>query len=192
MTLSDADIARCIDFHGHSCPGLAIGMHAASFCLNEFGHNSEMDLVAICETDMCGVDAIQLLTGCTIGKGNLIHRDYGKVAFTFYSRKNDEGKRIIFNQEVEERFKEFKVAVDTASSDQVIKLRDEFRVDIVDMRFDELFRVMEPLEAMPRPAAVLNTLHCESCGEAMMESRARLFGGKTYCIPCFKGVEQKF
>ncbi len=35
---------------------------------------------------MCGVDAIQVLTGCTYGKGNLIHRDLGKMAFSFYRR----------------------------------------------------------------------------------------------------------
>ncbi len=43
-------------------------------------------MVALVETDMCGVDAIQFLTGCTLGKGNLIQRDSGKNAYTFVRR----------------------------------------------------------------------------------------------------------
>jgi formylmethanofuran dehydrogenase subunit E len=29
---------------------------------------------------MCAVDAIRFLTGCTFGKGNLVHLDHGKNA----------------------------------------------------------------------------------------------------------------
>jgi hypothetical protein len=38
------------------------------------------------ENDSCAVDAVQVMTGCTFGKGNLIFRDYGKQAYTFMSR----------------------------------------------------------------------------------------------------------
>ena len=41
------------------------------------------------------VDAIQSLTGCTFGKGNLIHKDYGKSAFTFYRRKDGKAARLV-------------------------------------------------------------------------------------------------
>ena len=66
------------------CPGLALGVHAARFALDEIGpHAADEEVVAVTETDMCGVDAVQYLTGCTFGKGNLIHQDHGKNAFTF-------------------------------------------------------------------------------------------------------------
>ena len=32
---------------------------------------------------MLAVDAVQVLTGCTFGKGNLIYRPTGKMAFSF-------------------------------------------------------------------------------------------------------------
>ena len=44
---------------------------------------------------MCGVDAIQFLTGCTFGKGNLIHKDYGKMVFSFYDRWKGTGFRML-------------------------------------------------------------------------------------------------
>ncbi len=64
-----ADVTR---FHGHMCPGLAMGIRAAEVALTEIGpHAEDEEVVAVVETDMCGVDAIQALTGCTFGKGNL-------------------------------------------------------------------------------------------------------------------------
>lgn len=83
-TFSNDLIEKTISFHGHSCPGLAIGIRAAELALRELG--SRENLVAVVETDMCGVDAIQFLTGCTYGKGNLIHKDHGKMAFSFNDR----------------------------------------------------------------------------------------------------------
>lgn len=76
-------IEKTIAFHGHSCPGLAIGIRVAELVLQKLGPCGQSDLVAVVETDMCGVDAIQFLTGCTFGKGNLIHKDYGKMATAF-------------------------------------------------------------------------------------------------------------
>ena len=48
----------------------------------------------------CAVDAIQYLTGCTFGKGNLIHRNYGKNAFTFVRRSDGKTIRIAARPDV--------------------------------------------------------------------------------------------
>ena len=72
-SLSQEMIEQTIRFHGHSCPGLAIGMRVAELALNEFGHAADEEVVAVVETDMCAVDAVQFLMGCTFGKGNLVH-----------------------------------------------------------------------------------------------------------------------
>ena len=78
MKISPRLIEETIRFHGHSCPGLALGIRAAEVALKESERAPDEEVVAVVETDMCGVDAIQYLTGCTFGKGNLIHLDYGK------------------------------------------------------------------------------------------------------------------
>lgn len=83
-------------FHGHLCPGLAMGIQAAQIALAQIGkHAMDEEVVAVVETDMCGVDAIQFLTGCTFGKGNLIHRDHGKSAFTFIRRSDNKAIRVL-------------------------------------------------------------------------------------------------
>ena len=73
-SLSEEQIRQVIDFHGHSCPGLAIGIRAAELALREIGpHAADEEVAAVVETDMCGVDAIQFLTGsespCLTGGG---------------------------------------------------------------------------------------------------------------------------
>jgi formylmethanofuran dehydrogenase subunit E len=84
-----------IEFHGHMCAGLAMGIRAAEVALEEIGaHSPDEEVVAIVETDMCGVDAIQFLTGCTFGKGNLVHRDFGKNAYTFIRRSDGKAIRL--------------------------------------------------------------------------------------------------
>ena len=86
-------VARTIAFHGHLCPGLTTGIRVAEVALREIGpHAEDEELVAVVETDSCGVDAIQYLLGCTFGKGNLIHLDHGQSVFTF-SRRSD-GKTL--------------------------------------------------------------------------------------------------
>jgi len=88
-------IKATIDFHGHSCPGLAIGIRVSEVVMDRFERSMDEEIVAVVETDMCAIDAIQFLTGCTFGKGNLIHLDHGKSAFTFHNRKKGESIRIV-------------------------------------------------------------------------------------------------
>lgn len=93
--IDEQTLDRVVDFHGHLCPGLAMGVQAARIALREVGpHSKDEEIVAVVETDMCAVDAIQFLTGCTFGKGNLVHRDYGKNAYTFFRRSDGTAIRI--------------------------------------------------------------------------------------------------
>ena len=72
--------SEIVAFHGHSCPGLAVGYRmsrAAMDALSEMRSGDEQ-LVAI-------------------GKGNLIFRDFGKQVFTLYSRDSRKGVRVLFH-----------------------------------------------------------------------------------------------
>ena len=88
---------RCVAFHGHSCPGLAIGFRAATLALAHLGVDgpaADEELVCVTENDACGVDAVQVITGCTMGKGNLLYRGTGKMAFSFYCRNSGASVRL--------------------------------------------------------------------------------------------------
>ena len=93
-TISVEEIEKAKEFHGHWCPGLALGIRVAELALREVGRSTDEEVVALTECDMCAVDAIQFLVSCTFGKGNLLYRDYGKVAFSFWRRRDSKGIRI--------------------------------------------------------------------------------------------------
>jgi len=199
-SISKELIEKTIAFHGHSCPGLVIGIRAAELALQKLAQADRDDLVAVVETDMCGVDAIQLLTGCTFGKGNLIHKDYGKTAFSFYDRSKNVGFRALLRPDLsgdagsELRSLVKKVEAGTANEEERVryhKLRDELQERYMNADLGEMFIVTEPPLPVPKPARILSSLKCEACGEMTMESRTRRFDGKTLCWPCFEKVEQK-
>jgi formylmethanofuran dehydrogenase subunit E len=169
-------IDATVAFHGHHCPGLTIGIRAVELIGRELGDPGTLDLVTVTETDMCGVDAIQFLTDCTFGKGNFIHRDYGKRAFTFFDRKSGKGFRAVLRDSA--------VGAPGESREAGI---DRFSA----LDLDDMFAVTRLDSPAPRPAAVLQSLRCEQCGEMTMESRTRQYAGKTYCIPCFADIDQK-
>ena len=199
-----ADVAalteRARDFHSHMCPGLAIGIQAARIGIAVCGHDSDEDVVAVVETDMCAVDAIQALMGCTFGKGNLVHRDYGKAAFTFFRRRDGESVRLLVRPDLH-------VLIDpefAAARERLIAAPDDAQAKAILPELaarcaarmlardpEELFSRTTPQTPTPRRAAILSSLTCDRCGETMMESRSRRFAGRTLCIPCFLAVEQK-
>ena len=193
-------IEKVIRCHGHSCPGLSIGIRASELTKRELGDLPNSQLVSVTETDMCGVDAVQFLTGCTFGKGILIHKDYGKMAFTFFNRETGQGFRCLFkpgekggkDNELSSLFREI---ASPASIELEQGRHEELRKKtlslIMSYDLDALFETMEPIEVMPRGARILNSLDCETCGEATMESRTRRYAGRTLCQPCFDKVEQK-
>jgi formylmethanofuran dehydrogenase subunit E len=199
-TVSRADIDKAIAFHGHSCPGLVIGIRAAELALQRLGPLAPPDMLAITETDMCGVDAIQVLTGCTYGKGNLIHHDIGKMAFTFFDNRNGRGFRAVLKPTSRGPAHDDYVGATDRVADGTASPEDHALISahriaeqkrLLELDLGDMFQVTALEGGMPRPARILKSLVCEQCGESVMESRTRRYGGRTLCIPCFEAVEQK-
>ena len=95
-------------FHGHVCPGLTIGYRAALYAIDllELTFSKDEQVVCITENDACGVDAIQAILGCSVGKGNLLFHMRGKQAFSFYNRKTGKAVRLMLNPKPQEMTRE--------------------------------------------------------------------------------------
>jgi formylmethanofuran dehydrogenase subunit E len=200
-TISPEVIEQTIKFHGHSCPGLTLGIRASEWALAEFGRAVDEDIVAVAETDMCAVDAVQFLTGCTFGKGNLIYVDYGKNAFTFYRRSDGKAIRIVGKSKVlgdqDDEFVELrkKMIKEDLDPDEKKRLKEVTAVRtkrIMDARLEEILEEKPAQGLIPRKARILESLICQNCGEATMESRTRRLFNKALCIPCFEAMEKRF
>lgn len=182
-------------FHGHSCPGLAIGYRVAIYALKEMGmRSSDEELVAIVENNSCAIDAIQMITGCTFGKGNLIFKDYGKQVYTFFKRPSDKGLRISVDwnppeENIEERNMWNRYIKGDRSREviETIHKRKSKKIRaILNAKDKELFKITESKIRLPEEAKIYPSLRCEICNEKMMEPRARIKHGKIVCIPCFE------
>jgi len=162
--------ADLIRFHGHECPGVTIGYRMVSEAMKALP--PDVKLVAIVENRSCGVDALQWITGCTAGKGNLIFKDYGKQAYTLYSAETKKGVRVVFNgQKVPDEIKNDKAAF--------IKwlLTTEAKV----------FLTLQPVEVNePETVKTKESAPCSICGEAVNLTHLRDSGGNKACIPCME------
>jgi formylmethanofuran dehydrogenase subunit E len=188
------DWDKAVKFHGHSCVGLALGYRAGKAALQHLGSKRSPDeeLVAIVETDNCAVDALQVLTGCTMGKGNIVFCDYGKNAFTIGRRETGEAVRVVARdlddvlgggyQQLRGR------AMGCTASESEMQLFQEIQVEapqrILDADEDLLFKIERVQLDFPARARIFSSVACSSCGEHVMEPRARLRNGKLVCIPC--------
>lgn len=185
-----------VDFHGHACPGLALGYRVSLRALKEFGERAaDEELVAIVENSSCAVDAVQVMTGCTFGKGNLIFKDYGKQVYTFFTRPSGKGIRISIDwKKPKETPQEKKMWERYGKGDRSKKVtafvhdrRAAKMRNILEAPEKDLLTVSRIKGGLPPAAGIYPSLTCESCGEKMMEPRARVKDGKVVCIPCFEG-----
>jgi formylmethanofuran dehydrogenase subunit E len=171
MELSYNDL---VAFHGHSCPGLTIGyrMSKAALASMEGKRAEDEEIVAIVENDACGVDALQCLSGCTFGKGNLIFNDFGKHVYTLYNRKTRKGVRVSFKA--------------SAVPDGLKEDRKDFMKWLLDAPDNAIVDVTEVQIEEPEPARIFKSVTCALCGEEVMETRTRKMDDKIACIPCAK------
>ena len=182
-------------FHGHVCPGTAIGYHAGEIAIKRLSslRAEDEEFLAIVENDSCSADAIQVVTGCTFGKGNFIFKDHGKHAYTFINRNSGEALRLSLNISIDEVNPEFaevreKVFSGTANDEEkkeFEKQKDKTSQDILDMPDDELFKIEQSEIEIPETARIFQSVKCAKCGELVAEHRARVENGAVVCIPCF-------
>ena len=167
-----------IQFHGHECPGLAMGYRMATAAMSELDsiRAEDEEIVAIVENDACGVDALQCVAGCTFGKGNLLFRDYGKHVFIIYCRSSGSGVRVYFHGD----------GIPAGLHED----RSALTNWILSASTDSLLSV-EPISVPePEPAEIRDSIPCSLCGENVMESRINQLGGKPTCIPCVEKNQQ--
>ncbi len=170
-------------FHGHKCPGLAIGFKAVEGALVELGISAENlpaideEIACVVENDACGVDAVQALMGCTYGKGNLIPRLRGKMAFTFFVRGGGPSVRLCLKADVWDH-------EDVVGS----QAQQEF---LISHPYTDLFDISQPSYGDPEMARHFNSQRCSMCGESTAEYFLRLQNRKPVCPDCLNAYERE-
>jgi formylmethanofuran dehydrogenase subunit E len=192
--LDNEDFRRCVDFHGHTCPGIAIGFQAAQILLKRMGFRRSVDeeLVAIVETDACGADAIQVLTGCTFGKGNLVFKNYGKHAFSLADRAKGKVVRVSLRAEIMKPNPDHlplfeSIRKGEGSPEEKARfnqIHHEKILKILATPPENLFTLGEMQADLPPKARIMESAPCALCGEPTKVDLLSEVNGQKVCIPC--------
>lgn len=192
---------ECVRFHGHACPGLATGYRVATAAMRILGvkRPDDEELVCVAETDACSVDAIQMVTGCTAGKGNLIIRDYGKHAFSFYARQGGRAIRILVSRrdmpdssEMNAlRKKVFSGNATLAEQACFESLKQGSIERILAAPEESLLTIEEFQEKPPSEARIFASVTCAGCGEPVADAKTCLIDGSRVCIPCAESIAKE-
>jgi len=175
-----SELKECIQFHGHLCPGLVIGYAAAKIGLAGLKQKRARDeeLVCITMTDSCAVDAIQCMTGCTLGKGNLILQDFGKMVFIFAHRMRrgvSRAVRLALNP------KALKTRLGSAKGGN----KEAVAIDLIKISPEKIFKLTFLHKySVPERARIFPSHQCASCGELTMEPRLKVEKGELICMEC--------
>jgi formylmethanofuran dehydrogenase subunit E len=173
-------LQEAVAFHGHLCPGQVLGVRMALVGCREAGvarpRSAGKRLVVFVEIDRCATDAIQAVTGVSVGKRTLKHLDYGKMAATFVNVSAGAAVRVVARDEARQMAGEWAVA----ESDPRRAQTAAYRV----MPESELFRI-EPVVVRPgwldrRRVRV----SCQACREGINYQREVTVSGRTLCRPC--------
>ena len=164
----------CVAFHGHECGGLTIGYKASLYAIEllKLEFSADEQVVCVSENDACGVDAIQVMLGCSIGKGNLLFHMRGKSAYSFYNRKTGKSVRLVLKPKPEGMTREASFAYYQACKPE------------------EMFDVKETTIAVPETARLFDSYTCDCCGETTGANWIRLAGDKKLCLDCYESYDR--
>lgn len=173
--------------HGHICAGQVIGVRMAILGLQAIGIDDprgeqRKDFYVLVEIDRCATDAIQAVTGCSLGKRSLKWLDYGIMAATFVNLKSGKAVRVTALEEARETSKKYCPTIDNKYKRQL----EAYRI----MPDEELFKVQQVQVKVPEedmPGRPMKRVQCETCGDWVQDCREVEKDGKIVCKACAFG-----
>ncbi|MBM9536722.1 FmdE family protein [Desulfobulbus alkaliphilus] len=170
--------------HGHLCAGQVIGVRMAMAGLERIGINDpkgadRKKLYVLVEIDRCATDAIQSVTGCSLGKRSLRWVDFGVMAATFVNLESGAAVRVTAREEA-------RALSSTYCPDIVDKYQRQLEAYKV-MPVADLFLFQEvrvSVRDCDMPGRPLRRVQCQHCGDWVQDCREREQQGQTLCRAC--------
>jgi formylmethanofuran dehydrogenase subunit E len=177
--------------HGHICAGQVIGVRMCLLALKEINIDDpkgadRKKLYVIVEIDRCATDAIQSVTGCSLGKRSMRWKDLGIMAATFINLDTSEAVRVTALEESRELSKKYYPNVENIYEQQL----EAYRI----MPNEELFkveRVEVSIAPEDMPGRPLKRVQCSSCGDWVQDCREVEKEGHILCRGCDAGKYYK-
>lgn len=176
--MSEYDIlfSKAKAFHGHVCPGIVLGTRLTIAGMRELGMDPQKlqhNLIVYIEIDRCGADAVQAITGCSLGHRTLRHKDYGKFAATFVDLATKKAVRVSVHEKDRAQHDllpkdELIRLLGTIPEPEILKI-EHVNVDIPD----------DDIPGVPHKKEI-----CSQCGEQIVDNRHVVVDGKVLCRNC--------
>jgi formylmethanofuran dehydrogenase subunit E len=173
--------------HGHICAGQVIGVRMSILGLQAIGiHDPKgadrKKLYVIVEIDRCATDAIQSVTGCTLGKRSMKWLDHGIMAAAFVNLESGAAVRITAREEA-------RALADNYCSDIADKYARQLEAYKI-MPERELFRLEKVSLTIPSqdmPGKPLRRVQCQACADWVQDCRDITVDGRILCHNCANG-----
>ena len=173
--------------HGHLCPGQVLGVRMSLLGLKNIGIHDprgkdRKNLIVFVEIDRCATDALQSVTGCSLGHRTLKFMDYGKMAATFLNLSTGKAVRVVAKEESRQKAKELFPDIHDKYEAQI----EAYKI----MPDDELFSLSEVdvrIKPEDMPGKPAYRVMCEICGEYIQDTREISREGKVFCKACAEG-----
>src|SRR5512139_3484004 len=181
-------LQESVKIHGHLCPGQVLGVRMSLLGLREIGildpkDAQRKDLIVFVETDRCATDAVQSVTGCSLGRRTMKFMDFGKMAATFINLRTGRAVRIAARENARVRARDYAPEAPDkyAAQSQAYRTMPEAELfDIADVRVD-----LRPEDLPGRP---LGRVACGDCGEHVQDGREVYRDGLVLCRACAGGA----
>lgn len=176
-----------VKIHGHLCPGQVLGVKMTMLGLQKIGiedpkGRDRKSIIVFVEMDRCATDAVQSVTGCSLGHRTMRFVDYGKMAATYLNLKTGKAVRIIAREDSREIAKKLFPHIENkhrAQLESYLIMSNEELFDVMDVRVE-----LRPEDMPGRP---IKRVMCDSCGEYVQDMRDRLIDGRVLCRYCAEG-----
>lgn len=173
--------------HGHICAGQVIGVRMSMLALSRIGIQEpkgvdRKKLYVIVEIDRCATDAIQSVTGCSLGKRSMKWLDYGIMAATFVNLDSGVAVRVTALEEARELSKKYCSEI----TDKYARQLEAYKI----MADDELFRIEHVSVEIPPedlPGRPLRRVQCSVCSDWVQDKRDVTVNGEILCRNCSAG-----
>lgn len=183
----DLLLEESIRVHGHLCPGQVLGVKMSLLGMRKVGiqdprGRDKKNLLVFVELDRCATDAIQSVTGCSLGRRTMKFMDYGKMAATFVNLRTGKAVRVSGREDAREKAK----GVSNRRGDKYAEQIAAYKM----MPEDELFDTMEvdvQLRPEDMPGRPLKRITCDLCREDVQDMREVYKEGRALCRSCAVG-----
>lgn len=184
-------------FHGHKCPAMPMGLRVGAAAMNKLGVDRAKDgqLIALVEIGehhcaTCFADGVQMITGCTFGKGNIQRTHKGKWGLTLIEKATGRAVRVspkaeamLANKQTS-FFKDYREKGIPASEvpDDVV---DPLVEKVMTAPDDAILNISEVHQhEWHEPKHSFSSFVCDECGEMVVEGYGRIADDKHVCIDC--------